>query len=277
MTLRHSISNCYRYATLLTALFVTACGTIPKLDQDGAPRNHNVALHEIPDAEPKVEPLAKYGNPSSYEVFGVKYYPVNSSEGYRKQGIASWYGTKFHGRLTSSREPYDMFKMTAAHRTLPLPSFVKVTNLENDKSVIVRVNDRGPFHSERIIDLSYAAAARIGILKQGTGKVLVEAINPQEAFEDNDQPEPQIAAIQKAIYLQVGAFSQRENAESLQQSLQTSQIDSAIKLTQSSTVPLYRVQLGPFTNREEADVMRQQLSPYGVTESHIVTEPAVLD
>lgn len=129
----------------------------------------------IPDAVPRSEPRSRSGN-KPYQVFGKQYVPISDAAGYRERGVSSWYGKKFHGRPTSSGEPYDMYAMTAAHRTLPLPSYVRVRNLENGRSVIVRVNDRGPFLNNRIIDLSYAAAAKLGIIGRGTGMVEIETV-----------------------------------------------------------------------------------------------------
>ena len=126
---------------------------------------------------PKLEKYSKYGNPNSYKVFGKKYYTKKTHIGYSEEGVASWYGKKFHGRLTSSREVYNMYKLTAAHKSLPIPCYAKVTNLSNNKSVIVRINDRGPFKKGRIIDLSYAAAKKLDIVSKGTAKVNVEAID----------------------------------------------------------------------------------------------------
>lgn len=135
---------------------------------------------KVPNAEPRIEQPSRAGNRSSYEVWGETYHVLPDATGYEKRGTASWYGEKFHGYATSNGEIYDMYKMSAAHRSLPLPTFARVTNLENERSVIVRVNDRGPFHSDREIDLSYAAAARLGFLDNGTGSVKVEAINPEQ-------------------------------------------------------------------------------------------------
>jgi len=161
--------------------FISGCSSTPTTtttsDNDAYP-SAPIDVSQVPDAVPKAEPKSRYGNPPSYKQFGNQYYVLDSSHGYREQGIASWYGTKFHGRRTSSGDPYDMYTMTAAHKTLPLPSYARVTNIENGKSVIVRINDRGPFHDNRVIDLSYAAAHRIGVLQNGTGKVIVEAIDP---------------------------------------------------------------------------------------------------
>ncbi|MGP8290695.1 septal ring lytic transglycosylase RlpA family protein [Vreelandella zhanjiangensis] len=136
-------------------------------------------VSKVPDAEPRIEAPSRAGNRPSYEVWGETYHVMPDSRGYAKQGTASWYGEKFHGYATSNGEIYDMYKMSAAHRSLPLPTFARVTSLDSGQSVIVRVNDRGPFHSDREIDLSYAAAARLGILDNGTGRVRVEAVDPE--------------------------------------------------------------------------------------------------
>ena len=135
---------------------------------------------KVPDAEPRIEQPSRAGNRPNYEVWGKTYHVLPDATGYEKRGTASWYGEKFHGYATSNGEIYDMYKMSAAHRSLPLPTFARVTSLDNGRSVIVRVNDRGPFHSDREIDLSYAAAARLGFLENGTGSVKVEAINPEQ-------------------------------------------------------------------------------------------------
>lgn len=168
----------------IIVMLLPSCGFFGGLSKpgggggDSAP---NVVLdkRKIQDATPKVEPKSRGGNPESYSVFGKRYKVMKSAKGFKERGDASWYGTKFHGRLTSNGERYDMYKMTAAHKNLPLPTYVQVTNLDNGKKVVVRVNDRGPFHKGRVIDLSYAAATKLGILKKGTGRVEVEAIDPR--------------------------------------------------------------------------------------------------
>lgn len=142
-------------------------------------------VSRVPDAVPRLEPPSRGGNRSTYEVWGKTYSVLPEARGYARQGTASWYGEKFHGYATSNGEIYDMYKMTAAHRSLPLPSFVRVTSLDNGRSVIVRVNDRGPFHNDREIDLSYAAAARLDILDSGTGRVKVEAIDVEQWLAEN--------------------------------------------------------------------------------------------
>lgn len=144
---------------------------------DGPPEDDLDVTH-IPNATPQQEPISRYGNPNHYEVFGQRYKTMQHSLGYEAEGTASWYGRKFHGQRTSSGEPYDMYAMTAAHKSLPLPTYAKVTNIKNGKEVIVKINDRGPFVKDRLIDLSYAAAKKLGIHASGTGKVKISAIDP---------------------------------------------------------------------------------------------------
>ena len=153
-----------KFLIILIFLSLCSCTVITKKNI-----NHKVI--------PKVEKYSKYGNPKSYKVFGKKYYTKKTHVGYSEKGIASWYGKKFHGRLTSTRETYDMYKLTAAHKSLPIPCYAKVTNLSNNKSIVVRINDRGPFKKGRIIDLSYAAAKKLGIVSKGIARVHVEAID----------------------------------------------------------------------------------------------------
>ncbi|HEX23103.1 MAG TPA: septal ring lytic transglycosylase RlpA family protein, partial [Chromatiales bacterium] len=159
---------------LAMGLLLSACGSLEV--QDGAPDRH-VDASGIADAVPKIEPYSKYGNPSSYQVAGKTYYVLDDHSGYHQRGQASWYGTKFHGRRTSSGEPYDMYAMTAAHKSLPIPSYVEVTNLDNGRKTVLRVNDRGPFIDGRIIDLSYVAAKKLGVYDTGTARVEVRAID----------------------------------------------------------------------------------------------------
>ncbi len=151
----------------------------PDFRLDGPPADPGaVDLGAIPDASPVQEPLARSGNAPRYEVFGETYRTLATSEGYEAEGVASWYGREFHGRSTSSGEPYDMYAMSAAHRTLPLPTYLEVTNLDNGRRVVVRVNDRGPFHDDRILDLSYAAAWKLRMLGTGTARVRIRALEP---------------------------------------------------------------------------------------------------
>ena len=208
------------YPLLLVLLLGTsACSfTGPR---DGAPRKH-VNVAKIPDATPRVEPITSAGNPSSYVVLGKRYHVMQSSAGYVERGLASWYGTKFHGRKTSNGETYSMYKMTAAHRELPIPTYVLVTNLKNGREVIVRVNDRGPFHPNRIIDLSYVAAKKLGIVGSGTGVVEVRSIDPRTWNKPKPAKPTQTASKPQSydvLYIQAGAFSSQHNAKQLQQEL----------------------------------------------------------
>jgi rare lipoprotein A len=169
-----------RTAVVAVAL-LAACSSAPKkggyYKDDGPGANPPSNLSSLPDASPKSEPLHRFAN-RPYEVFGKKYVPLTKVQPYKQRGLASWYGKRFHGQKTASGEPYDMYAMTAAHPTLPIPSYARVTNLRNGKQVIVRINDRGPFHSGRIIDLSYAAANRLGLIGSGSGEVEIDAIVP---------------------------------------------------------------------------------------------------
>ena len=226
---------------------------------------------DIPDAQPRVEPRSRYGNPPFYDVHGRRYYVRASARGYVERGLASWYGTKFHGRRTSSGEPYDMYAMTAAHRTLPLPSYVRVTNLENGRSIVVRVNDRGPFHANRIIDLSYAAATKLGIAERGTGMVEVRAIVPGE-----DEPPARATAPPEhppRLYVQVGAYALRSNAQRVLRRLQAQRIEGArVMSTQVQGRRLFRVRIGPLRDPEAADAVMSRLSAAGLREYRVVID-----
>lgn len=170
-----------RAGALLLALVLSACSSAPKkggyYKDDGPHERPPANLDSVPDAEPRAEPLHRFAN-RPYRVFGTDYRPLPSVQPFRQRGMASWYGKRFHGKPTSSGESYDMYKMTAAHPTLPIPSYARVTNLSNGRSVVVRVNDRGPFHAGRVIDLSYVAAHRLGYITAGSAQVEVEAIVP---------------------------------------------------------------------------------------------------
>ena len=241
---------------------------------DGPPGRH-IDVASVPDAVPKVERKSRYGNPRSYTVYGKRYYPRKSSDGYRERGIASWYGTKFHGRRTSSGEPYDMYAMTAAHKTLPLPTYVRVTNLENQRSVVLRVNDRGPFHENRLIDLSYTAAAKLDILSEGTGFVEVVALNPRAPAEPlmvaKAPTGPAPGPVQ--LYLQAGSFSVRANAEQMKGRMQRvadGPVNIEPVLVGGRTT--YRVRVGPIENVTKADRLAQQISDLGLETPRIVIE-----
>lgn len=239
--------------------------------KDSAPDEH-MDWSKIPDAVPKWEPRARYGNHSPYKVLGKTYQVMPSSAGYREKGIGSWYGKKFAGRATSSQEPYDPYAMTAAHKTLPLPTYVRVTNLDNGKKIVVRVNDRGPFHDGRIIDLSFAAAHKLGYANKGTANVIVEAIDPGEpGIEIPPTPAsirtaPAPAADGGRIYLQVGAFSDLNAAIRLQQRLiRDTQAPVGIhSQTENGRSDVHRVRVGPLATEQIADQMAQQIREAGL-------------
>lgn len=279
-----------RPLTLLFAVSVllNACGTVPDRasgprggviptpDKDGAPPRGAVDIASIPDVVPREEPRSKFGNPQVYTVAGISYRTMASSEGHVERGLASWYGTKFHGRRTSSGEPYDLYSMTAAHKTLPLPTYVEVTNLKNGRKLVVKVNDRGPFHEGRIIDLSYAAAQKLGITS--TGPVEIRAITPgsppsaQMATQLSSESTPTDARETK-LYLQVGAFVERGKAEQLRSRLQEHASGNIqISPSKKAQSTIYRVRIGPLASVEETDQMAARLSELGIRESQIVSD-----
>ncbi len=208
----------------LIFLFCLAQSCSVSIEKDDGPPPSPVDIGSVPDAIPRVEPKSKYGNPDSYVVNGRRYYVMDNSNGFVDRGIASWYGNKFHGRRTSSGETYNMYAMTAAHKTLPLPTYVEVVNIRNGRSVIVKVNDRGPFHENRIIDLSYTAAAKLDIIKSGTGLVEIRAINPRTyQIAGNPGAGKTSSTLVKVggninddFFIQVGSFSNLVNAKKLQ-------------------------------------------------------------
>ncbi|NDP48755.1 MAG: septal ring lytic transglycosylase RlpA family protein [Sulfuriferula multivorans] len=222
---------------------VTAKGGGYYLD-DGPEANPPSRLDSIPDAVPRDEPLHRFAN-RTYVVLGNTYTPQTERRAYSQEGLASWYGRRFHGKKTSSGEPYDMYAMTAAHPTLPIPSYARVTSLVNGRSVVVRINDRGPFHSNRLIDLSYTAAHKLGYLGKGSARVRVESIDPAA----DGIPE---AASVEGLFLQVGAFGQPENAQKLLQRIkrELGMDDARIQVVLIGT--LHRVQIGPYASEEDA-------------------------
>jgi rare lipoprotein A len=205
---------------------------------------------------PKDEPLSKYGNPPSYRVGGKTYVVQRSARGYKARGNASWYASKFHQQRTSSGEPYDMYALTAAHRTLPIPCYLRVTNLQNGRSVIVRVNDRGPFHSDRLIDLSYGAAVKLGIFPKGTAPVEIEAINPAWRSAPT-----RVTPTVGHFYLQAGAFQLQGSANQFRQRLsQWTRTQVLVNRVGRHFV----VQIGPFASASESEQMKKVLARHGV-------------
>jgi rare lipoprotein A len=265
-------------------LLLNGCGSLGT--RDSGPRGYVDTSH-VQEPVPRSEPRSKYGNPASYTVNGHTYYVMASSRGYVERGIASWYGTKFHGGRTSSGETYDMYKMTAAHKTLPIPCYVRVTNLENGRSVVVRVNDRGPFHENRIIDLSYAAATRLGINAKGTGLVEVRALDGNQpenpvvhpatatltATDSDPASLPASGSSAPQLYLQVGAFISRSNADQLRSRLADSRIPkTAVQEASRPEGLIYRVRIGPLSGVEEADSLASRISALGLGIPQVVID-----
>jgi len=211
--------------------------------EDKPPAN----LAEVPDALPKAEPLHRYAN-RPYTRFGTHYVPLAQHQPFRQRGLASWYGKRFHGNKTASGEPYDMYAMTAAHPTLPIPSYVRVTHLGNSRSVVVRVNDRGPFHPGRVIDLSYAAAFKLGFIQAGSAQVEVESILAQEGQQTGT-----------ALYVQVGAFNSRENAESLRARVarELAWLQETVQVLLAGN--LWRLHVGPYRSQDDARSIAERI------------------
>ena len=240
---------------------------------DGPEDNPPANLSDIPDAQPRDEPLHRYAN-KPYVALGRQYVPEPESAEFRQRGLASWYGRRFHGKPTSSGEPYDMYGMTAAHPTMPIPSYARVTNVANGRSVVVRINDRGPFLNNRVIDLSYAAAHKLGYIAKGSALVDVErvyadsedtgvavaAVAAPTATKTKTAEETKSNVANAGIYVQVGAFSARTNAESLRSRITreiAESLDRAIEVV--SHQGLFRVRLGPYTSHGEALNIAEQL------------------
>jgi len=259
---------------LIVLLFLINSACTQTTVEDSAPENVPTYVSEVKDAIPKYEERTRAGNPGEYEVFGKKYQVLSESAGYKEKGIASWYGTKFHGRKTANGEVYNMYGMTAAHKTLPIPSYVRVTNLKNKRSVVVRINDRGPFHDNRLIDLSYAAAIKLGIQQTGTGPVEVLALG----FDSAEQIEQKIVQLSEdkqhtVFYLQVGAFSSSENATQLQGKLSHAAIDAIrIQHAKKGNNQLYKVQVGPLHSEQQAKQENEKLAQIGISNAVLVIE-----
>lgn len=266
-----SISCSIKFFTCLFCVLLASCGVLEVEEKDSAPSAPR-DVSSVPDAVPKAESRSRYGNPDSYEVFGKRYYVMRDSKDFVERGIASWYGNKFHGRRTSSGETYDMYAMTAAHKTLPLPTYVEVINLENKSRIIVKVNDRGPFHENRIIDLSYTAATKLGIIAKGTGLVEVRAIDPSN-YQGPGAPVRSVSLDKggNGFYIQLGAFSNLANAERLRNKLGPIG-DNLVRISQAIVEgkTLYRVRIGPLFNVDDADKIVTQLASLGVNDHHIV-------
>ncbi|MFM1896676.1 MAG: hypothetical protein RLZZ385_1750 [Pseudomonadota bacterium] len=250
------------------------------IQQDRAP-SRQVDIADIPEVVPEPIVRTQAGNRSPYSVLGKTYHVMATEEGYNERGVASWYGEKFHGHRTSNGEIFDMYQASAAHKSLPIPSFLRVTNLDNNRSLIVRVNDRGPFHGDRLIDLSYGAALKLGFADRGTARVQLEAIMPPSrsgevqiaSRQTVELPAPG-TTVSGSSFLQVGAFADRNAAEELSGQLRrlTSAPVFIASVTTRENKVLHRVRVGPFGNQGELHRLRDRVvaanlgSPYTVTD-----------
>jgi rare lipoprotein A len=242
---------------------------------DSVPAGPPPDLSKIPEPVPREEPRALYGNKSPYSVLGRTYNVLPTAHGYVERGIASFYGNKFHGYKTSTLEDYDMYQFTAAHKTLPLPSYARVTNLENGKSVVVRINDRGPFRDDRLIDLSYVAAVKIGIWPKGTGLVEVRALDPGEPLRDlpPPPPPPPPGTRPPGIYLQVGAFADTANAERVAAQLRQANFAPVqIVDVQVNGRNVHRVRVGPLADVDTADQVTDRIEGMGLPRPQVAVD-----
>lgn len=266
--MRRSCIALTKIAVAAVLVLLAACGVI--VERDGPGRS--LSPNDIRDAVPRKEVRSKYGNAESYVVLGKRYYTAKTADGYVERGIASWYGKKFHGRKTSSGEIYDMYKMTAAHKVLPLPTYVQIRNLDNDKTAIVKVNDRGPFHENRIIDLSYAAALKLNMTGKGTAFVEVRALNENGKSSGSALAGAAgRAGISPGIYLQIGSFEERGNAVRLSdQVVGLVPKNVHIRKVTSNGRALYRVQVGPIVSVDLADGIVTLLGQLGIKKHYFV-------
>ena len=292
MHTEHRAHRCWLWALPVLAV-LPGCGL---LQRTPAPPSADTAvpapprdLDAIPDAVPRDEPRSRYGNPETYEVFGKRYKVMKSGKGHVERGLASWYGPGFHSERTSSGEPYDMYAMTAAHKTLPIPAYVRVTNLENGRSVVVRVNDRGPFVNERIIDLSYTAASKLDMLRAGTARVEICVLDARSSTAPAPSdttfqsialtPPPQIVtgattgATTGIRFLQVGSFASSANASALVSRLTAAGLAGAsVREVQVGDRLLYRVLVGPVVDAGQATRLTAQLRDAGIPDARLAPE-----
>jgi len=252
------------FTTVLTALLLAGCAGKKAKEAEpepgDGPSDRKISAAEIHDAVPVAEPLARYGNHSPYTVLGKTYTVLPTSKGYHELGIASWYGRKFHGRRTSSGELYDMHLATAAHKTLPLPTYAEVTNLDNGRKMIVKINDRGPFHDDRVIDLSYAAAIKLGVDQTGTARIEVRAL-------DVDTSKRVAVKVADGTFLQVGAFSKRKTADDLAGKMMDAQL-KPVSIQKSQG--LYKVWIGPYASDLEIEDNTRRVVELGYERPHTV-------
>lgn len=271
-------------ALIMNLALLSACSSVktgpsvtPQGERDGVPLGQ-LDPASIQDAIPRPEVPGRAGNFSPYTVLGKTYEVLPTGKGYRAEGVASWYGRKFHGRKTSNGEVFDAWGMTAAHKTLPIPAYLRVTNLENGRTTIVRVNDRGPFHGDRILDLSYAAAVKLGFADRGTAPVRIETIDFSSAERDAVLPDPAAAQTVRAeagtLYLQVGAFRNPVSAANLRARVQTLTGHLVHVVTSEDTEPVHRVRVGPLPDVGEVEVVKAALEQASIPTGLLVRESA---
>jgi len=256
-------------------LTLIACGSAPQrsiptpapLPTPSTQPPASMDVSSIPDAVPRAEPKSAKGNPAFYTVLGKRYFVLPTANGYVERGVASWYGPGFHAQSTSNGERYDMYAMSAAHKTLPLPAFVKVTNLTNGRSVIVRVNDRGPFKDGRIIDLSYTAASKLGMLRDGTAFVEVRHVSASV------QPNEAVTPPAGALFVQAGAFGTEANAAKLVAQLRSQGVtNAAVRADQVNGQTMYRVRVGPVPTVPEFDRAVARLKKLGIADARLAVD-----
>jgi rare lipoprotein A len=282
------------------ACLLAACGSEPRRAPAARPLPPPGNAANVPDAVPRAEARGQHGNPPFYEVAGRRYAVLASANGYVERGVASWYGPDFHGRNTSSGEPYDMYGMTAAHKTLPLPCYARITNLANGRSIVVRINDRGPFVANRIVDLSYTAAQRLDIVRTGTAFVELRTVGPDSMIEANTAvaaapaasvsapapaaepaitPPPVAAEVPVAapaglsLYIQVGAYGDPANAARVVGRLQAAGVPRVFTLdSPASGRMLQRVRVGPIASVEDYDQLAARLAAIGFQDARLATD-----
>jgi rare lipoprotein A len=296
---------------VLTAVGMAACFSAPPRNANpGAtpvapPTDRPPPPDSVPDMVPRSEPRSRNGNPPFYDVMGKRYFVLSSSVGYVERGVASWYGPGFHKVRTSTGETYDMYAMTAAHKTLPLPAYVRVTNLQNGRSIVVRVNDRGPFVGNRIIDLSYTAASKLDMLRNGTAMVEVRSLEaaagemplaaplaatpitaaagapppapgdsrPLEVVSDPAAGGTSTVPVPRALFIQAGAFSDPNNAERLMEKLRGGGYGKVfVRDNEIAGRRMYRVRIGPVPSVAEFDRIVAALEHVGVNDAHLALD-----
>ena len=259
-------------ALAVLTLLLTACASTPPRSTEPADRPSRPA--QVPDALPRVEPRSSHGNPPFYDVSGRRYLVLSSADGFLERGVASWYGADFHGHNTSSGERYDMYAMTAAHKTLPIPCYARITNLANGRSIVVRINDRGPFVANRIVDLSYSAAMRLDIVRTGTALVELRTIapGPEPAPTAPLAGQPSTPA-PAALYIQVGAYGDQGNAQKVIDRLQSAGVGQVFSLVSTSGSRLLRrVRIGPIATVEQFDQLAARLAVLGYPEAQLAND-----